>query len=88
MEIFNAIGLPFRSIDRVPLPEDPTVEAQAKEQGKVSSDEEEDAESSESRELSKQIDFHVVVLDDDQPRTAATTSDQIAHLIVTKSSDQ
>ena len=38
----------------------------------VRSDEEEGTESSKSRELSKQIESHVVVLDDDQPRTATT----------------
>ena len=49
----------------------------------VSSDEEEGTESSKSRELSKQIDSHVVVLDDNQPRTAATAPNRIAQPIVT-----
>ena len=43
----------FRSINRVPLPEDSTVETQAEEQGEDSNDEEEGTESLESRELLK-----------------------------------
>nr|POF24674.1 hypothetical protein CFP56_67247 [Quercus suber] len=50
------------------------VKTQAEEQGEDSSDEEEGTESSEARELSKQIDSHVVVLDYDNSRTATTTS--------------
>lgn len=87
MVAVNAIGLPedspFRNTDRVPLPEDPVVEAQVEEQEKDNSDEDEGAESPESRELSRQIDSHVVVLDDDQPRIGATTSDQTAQPTVT-----
>lgn len=58
----------FRSINRVPLPEDSTVETQAEEQGEDSNDEEEGTESLESRELLKQIDSHVVELDDNNLR--------------------
>ena len=43
----------FRSIDRIPLPEDSAVETQAEEQGEDSNDEEEGTESLESRELLK-----------------------------------
>lgn len=52
MAAVNAIGLPkdssFRNTDRVPLPEDPAIEAQAEEQGEGNSDEEEAVESPES----------------------------------------
>ena len=62
----------FRSADQVLLPEDLVVKTQAEEQGEDSSKEEEGTESLESRELSKQIDSHVVVSDDDNPRTTST----------------
>lgn len=54
------------------------VETQVEEDGEDSSNEEEGLESLESRELSKQIDSHMVVLDDDQPRTSTPNSDQNA----------
>ena len=73
MAAINAIGLPddspFRSANQVPLPKDPVVETQVEEEGEDSSGEEEGADSLESRKLSKQIDSHVVGLDDDNPRT-------------------
>ena len=57
MAAVNALSLPddssFRSIDRVPLPEDSAVETQAEEQGEDSNDKEEGIESLESRELLK-----------------------------------
>ena len=71
------------NIDRVLLPEYPTIEAQAEEKGEDDSDEEEGAKSPESRELSWQIDSHVAVLDNDQLRIRATMSDQIAQPTVT-----
>ena len=43
----------FRSINRVPLPEDSAVETQAEEQGEDSNDEKKGTESLESRELLK-----------------------------------
>lgn len=56
MAVVNVIGLledsPFRSTDRVPLPKDPAIEAQAEEEGKDSSDDEEGAKSPKSQELS------------------------------------
>ena len=76
MATVNAVDLleesPFRSANQVLLPEDLVVKTQAEEQGEDSS-KEEGTESLESRELSKQIDSHVVVLDDDNPRTTSTT---------------
>ena len=87
MAAVNAIGLPenspFRNSNRVPLLEDPASEAQAEEQEEDSSDKEEGTESPESQELSRQIGSHVVVLDDDQSRTKATTSNQTAQPTVT-----
>ena len=69
MVAVNAIGLPdtfsFRSANQIPLSEDPEVEAQAQEQSVDSSEEEEGAKSPEMKELSHQIDSHVVVLDED-----------------------
>ena len=73
MASVNTVDLPkdspFKSDDQVLLPENPTVETQAERQ--VSSDKE-GSESLESRELSKQINSHVVVLDDDNPRANTT----------------
>ena len=74
---------PFRSTEQVPLPKDATVGAQAGEKEEESSDEEEGAESSESQELSRQIDSHVVVLNEDQPRTGTTAHDQTTQLLIT-----
>ena len=75
MVAVNTIGLPdtssFRSANQIPLSEDPEVEAQAQEQSKDSSEKEENAESPEMRELSHQIDSHVVVLDEDNTTTTA-----------------
>ena len=73
MVAVNTIGLPntssFRSANQIPLSEDPKVEAQAQEQSKDSSEKEENAKSPEMRELSHQIDSHVVVLDEDNTTT-------------------
>ena len=73
MVAVNTIGLPntssFRSANQIPLSEDPEVEAQAQEQSKDSSEKEENAKSPEMRELSHQIDSHVVVLDEDNTTT-------------------
>ena len=56
MTAVNAIGLledsPFRNSEQVLLPKDPTGEVQAEEQVEDNNDEEEDAESPESSELS------------------------------------
>ena len=56
MATVNPIGLPkdspFRNIDRMLLPKEPTIKAQGKEKGEDINDEEEGAKSSESRELS------------------------------------
>ena len=77
MAAVNVVDLPedspFKSANRVLLPEDLMVKTQVEEQGKNSNEEEEGMESPESRDLSKQIDSHVVVLDDDNPRTTSTT---------------
>ena len=74
MASVNTVDLPkdfpFKSDDQVLLPENPTVETQVERQ--VSNDKEEGSESLESRELSKQINSHVVVLDDDNPRANTT----------------
>ena len=73
MVAVNTIGLPntssFRSANQIPLSEDPKVQAQAQEQSKDSSEKEENAKSPEMRELSHQIDSHVVVLDEDNTTT-------------------
>ena len=55
-------------------PRTPRLKTQAEEQGKDSSNEEEGTETPKANELSKQIDSHVVVLDYDNIRTTATTS--------------
>ena len=82
MAAVNAIMLPkdspFKSTDQVPLLEGLADDAQVEGQKGASSDEEKGVESLESRELSKKINSHVVVLNDDQPRTAGTTLDRIA----------
>ena len=88
MAAVNAVDLledsPFKSVDRVSLPEDLVVKTHAEEQGEDSSEEEEGMKSPESRKLSMQIDSHVVALDDDNPRTTATTSSpDVAQPIVT-----
>lgn len=87
MVTVNAIGLPedspFRNSEQVPLPMDPAGEVQVEEQVEDISEEEEGAESSESNELSRQIDSHVVVLDDDQLRNGAATSSLTAQPTVT-----
>ena len=57
MAAINTLDLlndfPFKSTNRVPLPEDFAVDTQTEEQGEDNSDEEEGAESLESRELLK-----------------------------------
>nr|POE61247.1 hypothetical protein CFP56_61493 [Quercus suber] len=74
----NAIGLPetspFRSANHISLPEDPEAEAEAPEQDKDGNEEEEGTESLKTRELSQQIDSHVVVLDEDNLTTATTST--------------
>lgn len=79
MATVNAIGLPkdspFRIVDRILLLENPRVENQVEEESEDRSDKDEGSESPESKDLSRQIDSHVVVLDDDQLRTSAPTSD-------------
>lgn len=79
MATVNAIGLPkdspFRIVDRILLLENPRVENQVEEESEDSSDKDEGSESPESKDLSRQIDSHVVVLDNDQLRTFAPTSD-------------
>lgn len=53
----NAIGFPvdspFRNADQVPLPGDPMVGSQARDEEKERSEEKDGTESSESRELSR-----------------------------------
>lgn len=55
MAAINAVGLPedspFKSADRVQLPEDPEIKTQATEQGEDNSDKDEGTESPETREL-------------------------------------
>lgn len=57
MAAINTIGLPkdspFRSVDRVSLPEDPKVGTQVTEQGEDNSDEDEGKENPKTRELSE-----------------------------------
>lgn len=83
----NSIGLRddsiFRSTDQVPLLKNPTIRVQAREEKEDSGDEEKSAESPKIRELSWQIDSHVVVLNDDQPRTGATAPDQTTQPLIT-----
>ena len=80
MAVVNAIGLPdtspFRSVDQIPLPKDLEVKAQAQGQSEDSSEEEEGIKSLEMKELSQQIDFHVVVLDEDNLATITSTRTQ------------
>ena len=80
MAVVNAIGLPdtspFRSVDQIPLTKDLEVKAQAQGQSEDSSEKEEGIESPEMKELSQQIDFHVVVLDEDNLATTASTGTQ------------
>lgn len=81
MVAFNAIRLleesSFRKTNQVPLPKDPTVGTQTEGQKEDSSDDDDEGnESPESQGLSWQIDFHVVVLDEEQPRTKAPASDR------------
>ena len=75
MAAVNAISLPdtspFMSDDQILLCEDPEAEAQAPKQDEDSNEEEEGTDSLEMRDLSQQIDSHVVVLDEDNPTTAA-----------------
>lgn len=77
MAVVNVIGLPntspFRNADQIPLLKDPQVKAQAQEQFEDGSEEEEGAESPDMLELSQQIDFHMVVLDEDNLTTATPT---------------
>ena len=87
MVAVNAIGLlvesPFRKADQVPLPEDPVAKVKTEEQEEDSSDNDEGGESPKSRELSRKIDSHVMVLDDKQPRTGVSMSEKIAQPMVT-----
>ncbi|KAL0004888.1 hypothetical protein SO802_012449 [Lithocarpus litseifolius] len=79
MATLNAIGLPktslFRDVDRISLPKDLPIEAQAQEQLK-DNNEEEEADSPSMMELSWQIDSHVVVLDEENPTTSVPTEMQ------------
>ena len=59
------------SDDQILLCEDPKAEAQAPKQDEDSNEKEEGTDSLEMRDLSQQIDSHVVVLDEDNPTTAA-----------------
>lgn len=80
MATVNAIGLPetspFESINQIPLPKDPKAKAQAPKQDEDRSEEKEGTESSKMGELSQQIDSHVVLLNEDNSRTAATSTIQ------------
>ena len=80
MVVVNAIGLPdtspFRSADQISLPEDLEVKAQAQEQSEDNSEEDEGAESPEMRELSHQIDSHMVLLDEDNLATTTLSVTQ------------
>ena len=86
MTAVNSIRLsedsPFRKADQVPMPEDLAIGVQTEGQ-KDSSDDEECGESPKSRELSRQINSHVVVLNDEQSRIGAFVSEQIAQPMVT-----
>lgn len=87
MVAINAIGLPkdsfFKSAIRVLLLENPIIETQVEKEGEDSSDEEEGSRSTEFREMSRPIDSHVVVLDDDHSRNSTPTFDKnIAQSIV------
>lgn len=87
MAAINAIRLPkespFKKANQVPLPEDPVVGVQTEEQEEDSSDDDEGSESPESRELSRQIDSHIVVIDDEQPRIGVSMSEQTTQPMVT-----
>ena len=82
----NAVGLlensRFRSANQVPLPEDLKIEKQAPKQGEDSNNEDEGTKSPETRELSQQIDSHVVVLDDDNLRTTTTSTLDAAQFVL------
>lgn len=67
MAVVNALGLlensPFKDASQFPLLEDPPVDTQANDQEEEFDDEGDDSPS--MRELSKQINAHVVVLDEE-----------------------
>ena len=67
---------PFRDASQVPLPEDPPVNTQDDDQEEESKDERDDNPG--MRELSEQIDAHVVVLDEENPSSTIPTDAQSA----------
>ena len=62
-------------MDKIPLPKDPPKKAQAQEQPK-DNNEEERVDSPNMMELSRQIDSHMVVLDEENPTTSVPTEKQ------------
>ena len=79
MAAVNAIGLPetssFKDMDKIPLPKGPPIKAQAQEQLE-DNNEEEGADSPNMMELFRQIDSHMVVLDEENPTTSVPTEKQ------------
>ena len=79
MAAVNAIGLPknspFKKADQVLVPEDPAIEVQNEEQKEDNSDDRGGDNNPESQELSRKIDTHIMVLNDEQPRTKVMVSE-------------
>ena len=73
---------PFRDASQVPLPEDPPVNTQDDDQEEKSKDERDDNPG--MRELSEQIDAHVVVLDEENPSSTIPTNTHVVVLDVDK----
>ena len=80
MATVNAVSLPktssFKSVDQTLLPKDPKAKAQAPKQDKDKSEEKKGTESPEMKELSQQIDSHIMVLNEDNLRTTANSTIQ------------
>lgn len=80
MVAVNAISLldtsPFKDVNQIPLPNDPPEDTQADDQLKDAKYEREDSLG--IRELSEQIDAHVVVIDEENPNNAAPIETQSA----------
>lgn len=81
MAAINAIGLPqnsfFRGTKQIPLPNDLPIEVQADDQSE-DAEEEEGEDNPGMRELSQQIDAHVVVIDEENQITTSPTETQNA----------
>ena len=64
------------------MPADLEIEKQDLDQGEDSSDEDEGTKSPKTKELSQKIDSHVMVVDDDNLRTATTSTLDATQLVL------